>query len=59
MTYGETFYGSHKSTASVIANTNKTEILKGSEHITEKRDGQYRGFVYLSLFSDPLDLAQL
>ena len=26
-------------------------------HISEKGDGSYRGFGYLSLFSDPIDLA--
>ena len=31
--------------------------LKSSEHINEKGDGSYRGFDYLSLVSDPLDLA--
>ena len=29
----------------------------GSELINEKRDGQYCGFGYLSLFSGPIDLA--
>ena len=28
-----------------------------SEHINEKGDGPYRGFGYLSFFSDPKDLA--
>ena len=28
-----------------------------SEYICEKGDGPYRGFGYLSLFSDPLELA--
>ena len=28
-----------------------------SEHINEKGDGPYRSFGYLSLFSDPIDLA--
>ena len=32
--------------------------LKSSEHINEKRNGPYRGFGYLRLFSDPLDLAE-
>ena len=31
--------------------------FKGSEHINEKVVGPYRGFGYLSLFSDPTDLA--
>ena len=31
--------------------------FKSSEHINEKWDGPYRGFGYLSLFSDPIDLA--
>ena len=34
----------------------KTEILS-SERINEKGDGPYSGFGYLSLFSDPIDLA--
>ena len=32
--------------------------FKSSEHINERRDGPYHGFGYLSLFSDPLDLAK-
>ena len=28
-----------------------------SNHISEKGDGSYRGFGYLSLFSDRIDLA--
>ena len=32
--------------------------FKSSEHINEKRDGPYRDFGYLSLFSDPLDFAK-
>ena len=32
--------------------------FKSSEHINEGRDGPYHGFGYLSLFSDPLDLAK-
>ena len=28
--------------------------FKNNEHINEKCDGPYRGFGYLSLFSDPL-----
>ena len=35
----------------------KLRSFKSSEHINEKGDGPYRGFGYLSLFSDPLDLA--
>ena len=35
----------------VIANKNKTDH---KEHINEKSDGPYRGFGYLSPFSDPL-----
>ena len=31
--------------------------FKSSVHIKEKGDGPYRGFGYLSLFSDPLVLA--
>ena len=29
-----------------------------SEGFNEKEEGPYRGFGYLSLFSDPLDLAK-
>ena len=43
--------------AALIANKIKLSSFKSSEHI-EKSDGLYRGFGYLSLFSDPLDLAQ-
>ena len=35
----------------------KQRSFKSSEHINEKGDGSYRGFGYLSLFSDPIDLA--
>ena len=38
-------------------NTNKTYSFQSSEHIHEKGAGPYRGFGYLSLFSDPIDLA--
>ena len=31
--------------------------FKSSEYINEKGDGPYHGFGYLSLFSDPIDLA--
>ena len=49
----------HGTTPAVkIANKNKTVIFKSSEHINENRDAPYRGFGYLSLFSDPLDLAK-
>ena len=42
-----------------LFDVNKTEILyKSSENINEKRDGPYRVFGYLSLFSDSLDLAK-
>ena len=36
----------------------KLKSFKRSEHINEKRDGPYRGFGYLSLFNDPLNLAK-
>ena len=36
----------------------KPRSFKSTEHITEERDAPYRGFGYLSLFSDPLDLAK-
>ena len=35
----------------------KLRSFKSSEHINEKGNGPYRGFDYLSLVSDPLDLA--
>ena len=35
----------------------KLSSFKSSEHINEKGDGPCRGFGYLSLFSDPTDLA--
>ena len=35
----------------------KLRSFKSSEHIDEKGDGPYRGFDFLSLVSDPLDLA--
>ena len=35
----------------------KLRSFMSSEHINEKMDGPYRGFGYLSVFSDPLDLA--
>ena len=35
----------------------KLRSFKSSEHIDKKGDGPYRGFGYLSLFSDPIDLA--
>ena len=59
MMYGETFLGPPHGTtpAAVIANKNKLRSFKSSEHINEKGDGPYRGFGYLSLFSDPIDLA--
>ena len=46
------------SPAAVITNKIKPRSFKSSEHINEKGDGPYRGFGYLSLFSDPLDLAK-
>ena len=30
--------------------------FKSSEHINEKGNGPYRGFGFLSIFSDPIDL---
>ena len=35
----------------------KLRSFKSSKHINEKGDRPYRGFGYLSLFSDPLDFA--
>ena len=37
----------------------KLRSFKGSEHINKKGDGPYRGFGYLSLFSDPIDLVNM
>ena len=36
----------------------KLRSFKSSEHINEKSHGPYCGSGYLSLFSDPLDLAK-
>ena len=43
--------------AAVITNKIKLRSFKSSKHINEKGDGPYRGYGYLSLFSDPIDLA--
>ena len=43
--------------AAVIANKIELRSFKIDEHINKKGDGPYRGFGYLSLFSDPIDLA--
>ena len=43
--------------AAVIANKIKQIFFESSVHINEKGDGPYRGFGYLSVFSDPIDLA--
>ena len=43
--------------AAVIANKIKLRSFKTCEYINETGDGLYRGFGYLSLFSDPIDLA--
>ena len=41
-----------------VWNKNKTwRSFKSSEHVNEKEDGPYSNFGYLSLFSDPIDLA--
>ena len=44
--------------AAIITNKIKLRSFKSREHINEKGDGPYSGFGYLSLFSDPLDLAK-
>ena len=36
----------------------KLGSFKSNKRINEKRNGPYRGFGYLSLFSDPLSLAK-
>ena len=41
--------------AAVIANKIKLTSFRSSEHINETVDGPYRGFGYLSLFSDPIE----
>ena len=43
--------------AAVIELNIKLRSFKSSEPIHEKGDGPYRGFGYLSLFSDHIDLA--
>ena len=45
---------------STECSSDKTNLrsFKSSEHINENTDGSYRGFGYLRLFSDPLDLAK-
>ena len=43
--------------AQLLVNTIKLRSLKSDERINEKGDGPYRGFGYLSLFSDPKYLA--
>ena len=49
-------------TPSILYIVNKIKIklrpFKSSEYINEKKDGPYRGFGNLSLFSDPLKLAK-
>ena len=35
----------------------KLRSFKSSKHINEKGNESYHGFGYLSLFSDPVDLA--
>ena len=35
----------------------KLRFLKSSEHFNDKGDGPHRGFGYLGLFSDPINLA--
>ena len=61
MVYGEDFLGLPQGTtpAAVIAVIVKIKLrsFKSSEHINGKEDGPYRGFDYLSLYSDPIDLA--
>ena len=36
----------------------KLRSVNSNEHIDEKRNRPFRGFGYLSLFGDPLDLAK-
>ena len=52
-------HGDHQSTKKNNYNKIKIKLksFKSSEHINEKGDGPYRGFGYLSLFSDPIDIA--
>ena len=52
-------YAFTTNTAMFQLNLIKTKLRspKSNEHIYEKGDGPYRGFDYLSLFSDHIDLA--
>ena len=55
----ETFRAAHGTTpATVIATKIKLRSFHSSDHINEKKDGPYRGFGYLSLFKDPLNLVK-
>ena len=46
-----------KTPAAVIEIKINVRSFKSSEQINEKGDGPFRGFGYLSLFSDPIYLA--
>ena len=49
--------GTTPAAVTILANKIKLRSFKSSEHINEKGDGPYHGFGYLSLFSDPINLA--
>ena len=56
---GETFYGRHTAQrpAAVLANNSKNvRSFRSKENIHKIEVGQYRGFGYSSLISDPLSL---
>ena len=42
--------------AAVLSNKNINISFESSEHIVEKRDGPYRGFGYLVIFSEQREL---
>ena len=58
---GETFYGRHTAQHPAAVTTNNNEkfrSFKSKENIHKKEAGSYRGFGYLSLISDPINLAK-
>ena len=57
LSLGNDVTSSDKNFVIVLLNKNKLRSFKSSEHNNEKGDGPYRGFGYLSLFSDRTDLA--
>ena len=57
LSLGNDVTSSDKNIVIVLLNKNKLRSFKSSEHNNEKGDGPYRGFGYLNLFSDPIELA--